>query len=80
MLLPLVFDWLEWTARRNEGSPIGPLVDILWLGLVEAGWVAQRENDGSFDVFRHFADDLFREGFGFGGCSNEDMRFDVLHD
>lgn len=47
---------------------------------METGGVAEGENDGAVDVGRHFFDDFFGEGFGLGGCSDQDVWFDFFDD
>lgn len=80
VFLAFVIDRFEWTACCDEAASFRPLVDILRLGLVEFSWIAEGKDDGSFDMFGHFADDFFREGLRLGGRSDEDVGFDVLHD
>lgn len=45
---------------------------------MEAGRVAEWEDDGAVDMFGHLFDDLFGEGFWFCGCADQDMGFDFL--
>lgn len=68
----------EWTSSSNESFAIGPFVKIVRLGFVEACWVAQGEYDGTLDMFCHFSNGLLGKRLGLGGCSDQDVRLDLL--
>lgn len=42
--------------------------------------VAQRKDNGPFDVFDHFSNYLLGESVWLGGCSDQDMWLDLLND
>ena len=78
VFLPVVLDGREGTSGRYEGFAVCPAVEVCWVGFVQSGWIAEGEDDGAVDVAGHFFDYLFGEGFGFGGCTDEDVGFDFF--
>ena len=78
VFLPVVLDRGEGTSGCYEGFAVCPAVEVCWVGFVQSGWVAEGEDDGAVDVGGHFFDDLFGEGFGFGGGADEDVWFDFF--
>lgn len=59
-------NWRERTARGNERSPIGPLIEINWLRLVESGRIAEGEYNRSVYIRGHLTNDIFGECSGLG--------------
>ena len=74
MLLAVPLDRREGRAGRDEALAVGPLVQVLGLGLVQPRRVAEREDDGPVDVLGHFADDFLGEGAWDCRCADEHMR------
>lgn len=73
-----MFNRGEWASRRDHRPAVRPLGDILWLRLVQTGWVAKGEYNRTIDVFRHLADDFLGEGAGFRRRPDENMWFHAL--
>lgn len=74
----VVFDGGEWTARGDQGPPFGPVVDILGLGFVQSGRIAQREYNGPLHVLSHLSDDVLGKGIGLRGGPDQCVRFHLL--
>ena len=59
-------NWREWTTRGNEGSPIGPFIEINWLRLVESCRIAKGEYNWPFYLPGHCTSNIFGECSGLG--------------
>jgi hypothetical protein len=74
-----VFHRGEWTTSSNEGSPVGPFVEIVWLSFMKACGITQREHNRAFHMLGHLPDNLLREGLGLCRCPDKYMGLDMLH-
>lgn len=80
VLAALVRDGREGRARGDQGPALRPLVDVLGVCLVQPRRVREREHDRPVYMRGHLADDFAREGFGFGGSADQNVRFDFFDD
>src|SRR5215470_9033668 len=64
-------------ARRDEGAPASPSEQVLRNGFRTIGRIRQGENDRTFDLPSHFADDGFGESTAEGREPDQNRGADV---